>query len=381
MKKLTIFLFIFIFFAANNVFANTTNTPKVDAQGAVLIEQKTGRILFGKNENEPLPMASTTKIMTAILALENGNLNDIVKVSKNATKAPPVKMNIKENEEIKLNDLLHSLMLQSHNDSAVAIAEHIGGSVENFCNQMTLKAQQIGAKNTVFKTPNGLDAEGHQSTPYDMALITSYALNNEQFVKIINTKQLTFKSNFSTYTVENKNRLLSEYEGANGVKTGFTNKAGHCFVGSATRNDLTLISVVLASGWGNKGKEQKWKDTKTLLNYGFDNFSYEKIFDQNTFKEKANIIKGEQNTVDLYCKKDVLIPISKEEKDKINIQIDYVKTLTAPVNKDEKVGVISVYIEDELIEQIDILTKQNIKKKNFSSYFNDIINKWLSMAI
>lgn len=380
MKQLTIFLFIFIFFTTNNVFANTTNTPKVDAQGAVLIDQKTGRVLFGKNENEPLPMASTTKIMTAILALENGNLNDIVKVSKNATKAPPVKMNIKENEEIKLNDLLHSLMLQSHNDSAVAIAEHIGGSVENFCNQMTLKAQEIGAKNTVFKTPNGLDAEGHQSTPYDMALITSYALNNEQFMKIINTKQLTFKSNFSTYTVQNKNRLLSEYEGANGVKTGFTNKAGHCFVGSATRGDLTLISVVLASGWGNKGKEQKWKDTKTLLNYGFDNFSYEKIFDKNSFAQKADIIKGEQNTVDLYCKNDVLIPISKEEKDKINIQTDYVKTLTAPVNKDEKVGVISVYIGDELIEQIDILTKQNVEKKSFSSYFNDIINQWLSMA-
>lgn len=381
MKKLAIFLFMFIFFTTNNVFANTTNTPKVDAKGAILIDQKTGRVLFGKNENEPLPMASTTKIMTAILALEKGNLNDIVKVSKNATKAPPVKMKIKENEEIKLNDLLHSLMLQSHNDSAVAIAEHIGGSVENFCNQMTLKAQELGAKNTTFKTPNGLDAEGHQSTPYDMALITSYALNNEEFMKIINTNQLTFKSNFSTYTVQNKNRLLSEYEGANGVKTGFTNKAGHCFVGSATRGDLTLISVVLASGWGDKGKEQKWKDTKTLLNYGFDNFSYEKIFDQNSFLEKANIIKGEQDTVDLYCKKDVLIPISKEEKDKINIQTDYVKTLTAPVNKDEKVGVISVYVGDELIEQIDILTKQTVEKKSFSSYFNDIVDKWLSMAI
>ncbi len=376
MKKFIIFFLVFFILSTNMAFANTLD---LDAQGAILMDFKTGRILYAKNENTPLAMASTTKIMTAILAIENGNLDDIVKVSKNATKAPPVKMNLKENEEIKLKDLLYALMLESSNDAAVAIAEHIGNTVDNFCNMMTEKAKEVGAKDTIFRTPNGLDSLDHHSTAYDMAFITRYALNNQQFIDIINTKEASFKTNKSTYNMINKNRLLSEFEGANGVKTGYTGKAGHCFVGSATQNDMTLISVVLASGWGEKGKKQKWIDTKTLLNYGFNNFNYEKILTQNDCLDTINVVKGEVDTIPLYYENDIILPISKEEKENISVKLDYIKTLDAPIKANEKVGIANIYINDSLVAQTNILTKENVEKKSFYSYINNIFKNWINI--
>lgn len=380
MKKFIMFFLVFFILSNNIVFANDKeNSINVDAQSAILMDYKTGRVLYSKNADEPLAMASTTKIMTAILAIENGNLEDTVKVSKNATKAPPVKMNLKENEEIKLKDLLYALMLQSSNDAAVAIAEHISGTVETFCDNMTKKAKELGAKDTVFRTPNGLDSLDHHSTAYDMAVITRYALNNKQFMDIINTKQVSFKTNMSNYDIINKNRLLSEYEGANGVKTGYTGKAGHCFVGSATQNDMTLISVVLASGWGEKGKKQKWVDTKAILNYGFKNFSYENILSQNDCLDTISVIKGEKDNMPLYYEKDIILPLSKDEKEKISIKLDYIKSLQAPTKKDEKVGVANIYINNNLIAQTNILTKEDINKKTFSSYINNIFKNWINI--
>ncbi len=328
MKKFIIFFLVFFVLSNNIVFAdNKKQVLDVEAQSFILMDYKTGRVLLGKNENEPMAMASTTKIMTAILAIENGNLEDIVKVSKNAIKAPKVKMYLKENEEIKLKDLLYALMLQSSNDAAIAIAEHISKDVDTFCNKMTDKAREIGAKNTVFRTPNGLDYLDHHSTAYDMALITKYALNNKTFIDIINTKQVSFKTNMSSYDIVNKNKLLNEYDGANGVKTGYTGKAGHCFVGSAKKNDMTLISVVLASGWGEKGKRQKWVDTKNILNYGFNNFNYEKILSKEDCKENIYVKKGEKDMASLYYEEDIILPISKDEKDNINIKLDYIKNV------------------------------------------------------
>ncbi|MCL2415667.1 MAG: D-alanyl-D-alanine carboxypeptidase, partial [Defluviitaleaceae bacterium] len=243
------------------VFAEESKEPDVCAQGAILMDFETGRVLWEKNAHEPMAMASTTKIMTAILAIELGNLKDEVVVSRRAEIAPRVKMYLRKGEIIALGDLLHALMLQSSNDAAVAIAEHIGGDVENFCIMMTAKAKEIGAENTVFETPNGLDGENHHSTAYDMALIARYALQNPKFNELINTPQTEVKSSRATYNIINKNRLLREFDGANGVKTGYTGKAGHCFVGSALRDEMQLISVAFACGWGQRGKEQKWIDT------------------------------------------------------------------------------------------------------------------------
>ncbi len=230
---------------------------KLGSKGVILYDATSGRILYGENIDEKLPMASTTKIMTLLVALENADLDAMVKVSKNATKAPKVKMYLSEGEEVRLENLLYALSLESFNDCAVAVAEYVGGDVETFCNMMTAKAKELGAVNTSFKTPNGLDADGHYSTARDLAIITAYALQNENFVEITNTRSMTFKSSKREYTVYNKNRLLSEYQGANGVKTGYTGLAGQCFVGAAKRGDMQLVTVVLQAGWGESGKAQK----------------------------------------------------------------------------------------------------------------------------
>lgn len=379
MKKIILFCLVFFMIIKNDVYANELEKSSVDAQGAILIDFDSGRVLWGKNENEPLAMASTTKIMTAILAIERENLEDIVTVSKTASKAPPVKMHLKEGEEIKLKELLYALMMQSSNDAAVAIAEHISGDVDTFCKEMTEKAKEIGAKDTVFRTPNGLDSLDHHSTAYDMAVITQYALNNQIFIDIINKRDIQFTTNKSSYSIVNKNRLLSEFNGANGVKTGYTGKAGHCFVGSAEKNGLRLISVVLASGWGSRGKSQKWVDTKTLLNYGFDNFKTERLLSKDDCKEQITVIKGEKEVVDIYFSEDINMPILESEKDKLVVEMDFIKEIEAPVYKAQKVGLAKVYIDKNLVAEVDMHAKEGVERKTFLSYLKNIIDNWANI--
>ena len=264
MKRFSALFFCFILLINIVVLAEE---PKVNAISAVVVDGDTGRILWGKNENKPMAMASTTKIMTALVALENSDVTKETTVSKNATLASPVKMHLSVGEKMTIEQLLYAMMLQSYNDSAVAVAEAVGGSVEKFCAMMNEKAKEIGCNDTVFETPNGLDKGNHHSTAEDMSKIGVYALKNQKLMEIMNTRNYTFKSSKTTYSFVNKDRLLSEYEGAIGMKTGFTGKAGHCFVGAANRENITLVSVVLASGWGTAGKSRKWIDTKALLNY------------------------------------------------------------------------------------------------------------------
>ena len=340
---------------------------EIGAKGAVLIDFETGRVLWEKNSEEPLAMASTTKIMTAITAIEKGNLSDTVTISQRAASAPPTKMKLTKGEKISLKNLLYALMMQSSNDAAVAIAEHIGGSVENFCEEMTKKAQSIGAKDTIFKTPNGLDSGEHHSTAYDMALIARYALKNETFQSIITTREISFKSDKKSYSVINKNRLLSEFPGANGVKTGFTGKAGHCFVGSAKQNGLWLISTVLASGWGNKGKEQKWTDTKKILKYGFDNYEYQTPFKKNDPIAKINVLKSDEQELEL---------LLKDGSEKINIIKKIPDEITAPINEGETIGIAEIYINDNLTAKIDLTAKNSVKRKTLADYFKDIVKFW-----
>jgi len=359
----------------------TEQSPKTEAKGAVLIDFKTGRVLWEKNSQTPMAMASTTKIMTAIMAIENASLSDIVTVSKRASLAPPTKMKLIKGEKISLENLLYSLMMQSSNDAAVAIAEHIGGTVENFCAMMTEKAKKIGALDTVFKTPNGLDLEDHHSTAYDMAMIARYALKNEDFRKIITTKNISFKSDKQSYSIVNKNRLLSEYPGGNGVKTGFTGKAGHCFVGSAEQNGVWLISVVLASGWGNKGKEQKWVDTKNILNYGFKNYEYQKPLTKGQSMGNVKVLKSEEKEIELVLKDGLEVCIKKDGSEKVNVTSKVPEFLTAPIQKGETLGMAEVYIGDELVKKIDLIAKKAAYKKNFYDYFKEILKFWASKGI
>ena len=237
----------------NNIEGQSLSEPdkiKLNSLSALLMDGDNNRVLYEVNGFQEMPMASTTKIMTCIVTLEQGNLNDVVTVSSYAARMPDVQLEIRQGEQYYLKDLIYSLMLESHNDVAVAIAEHVGGSVEGFATMMNDKARELDCNNTNFVTPNGLDAEGHYITARDLAVIASYAINNKDFIAITNTSSYQFKEikKGRGFSVSNKNRFLYMMDGAIGIKTGFTGKAGYCFVGAVKRLDRTLISVVLGCG-------------------------------------------------------------------------------------------------------------------------------------
>ncbi len=384
MRKIFTIVLLVLFTTRSTIFINADTTmPNVASKSAILMDKNSGRVLWGKDENEKMPMASTTKIMTLLVALEKGDFEKEVIVSSKASRAPDVQLNIKEGEKFKLEDLLYPLMLESSNDVAIAIGEHTGGSVEGFAEMMTEKAKEIGAVNTQFKNPNGLDEDGHYSTAYDLALITKYALDNPDFVKIINTKTYTFKSDLRSYTVNNKNRLLSSFNGGNGVKTGYTNKAANCFVGSAKRDDVELISVVLQAGWGATGREGKWTDTYEILNYGFDNFHLHKVIqkgevalgDINVLTSKVNKLPiGYTVTEDFY------LLLSDEEKENIYIKEEFIEEIEAPVNEGMVIGEAKVYLNDDVVNRYEIKTMGSAKIHDFISCLEAVFTSWFSLG-
>lgn len=249
------------------------------ALSAVLMDGETGRVLYGKEAYKGRPNASTTKVMTCILALELAKGDDYVQVSGNAASQPQTRLGMREGQQFYLEDLLYSLMLKSHNDSAVAIAEHIGGSVEGFAEKMNEKAKELGCKDTHFVTPNGLDGEDeggiHHTTARDLALIMAYAIKNATFVHITQTRDYTFTdiSGKKHYSVHNTNAFLDMETGVISGKTGFTGNAGYCYVCAVRQDERLFIVALLGCGWpGNKN--YKWSDTKKLLSYGRENYQY-----------------------------------------------------------------------------------------------------------
>lgn len=353
---------------------------KLYARSALLMDAGSGRVLYEENGYEVMPMASTTKIMTCILALESDRLDEYVSVSRNAQGQPKVRLGIKEGETYKLGDLLYSLMLESHNDVAVAIAEHLGGSVDGFADMMNAKAAKLGCENTFFVTPNGLDAskdgKPHGSTAYDMALITAYALQNEDFCKIISTGSYSFteEKGQKQYTVYNKDAFLNMYEGAIGVKTGFTNGAGYCFVGAVKRGDATFVSVVLASGWP-PNKSWKWTDTKTLMNYGTENFFYEEYIGSNEY----GTIKVEDGV-----KEEVALTIQREkvgmllqQNEEIVAEYELAERINAPVEKGQIVGYERYVLNGEILAEFPIRTDENADKITLWYWFGKIVEKFL----
>lgn len=378
MKKTILSLGLTLFLSLTQV-TYASSVPNVKAKGAVLIEQESGRVLYEQNAYAPLPMASTTKIMTCILAIEKGNLDDLVTTSKRASSAPPVKLHLKVGEKQRLGDLLYALMLQSDNDVAVAVAEHIGGSVEQFCEMMTEKAKEIGAEHTSFKTPNGLDAEGHYASAYDMALIGAYALKNPEFVKIVTTELISIPTvpteNSERHDLQNKNRFIYAYEGSNGIKTGFTSKAGHCFVGGAKKNDMQLIAAALGAGWGNRGKTQKYTDVINMMNYGFKN--YEKVVLVEPQREVTTIPveKALVDEVDLSCEKQVVLPLTQSEKEGIYIKKVLPTSLTAPIEAGDEVGELQVVCEGVVLARVPLTTKDSIPKAGLLDYLKQWLKK------
>ena len=381
MKRRILSVLLLFLCSATTVFAAE---PDISARGAALIDGETGRLLWGRNAEEPLAMASTTKIMTAVLVLENCDLEEIVTVSKTAARQPEVHMDLKEGERWKAGDLLSAMMLRSYNDAAVALAEYVSGSVESFCAEMTEKAKEIGAEHTIFGSPNGLDSHltdgEHHSTAYDMALIGAYALENERFREIIAQPEIIVSDLEGKHIcgVTNADRFLREYKDALGVKTGYTNKAGHCFVGAAEREDILLVSAVLGSGWGTSGKEKKWTDTKALMNYGFENFYPHEAVKEGTIFGEVKIIDSPIETVETVLADGYTALFSNEEIESLKLEAELPKEIEAPVEKGEKLGKAILWLEDEKLTEIDLLVQDSAPAYTFSERLQRLAENWLT---
>ena len=353
---------------------------KLYALSAVLLDATNNRILYEKNADQIMPMASTTKIMTAIIALESGNMDDVVTVSKKAASMPKVHLGMREGEQYYLKDLMKSLMLESHNDSAVAIAEHIGQSVEGFAQMMNQKARDLGCSQTFFITPNGLDAEidgkQHSTTAYELAKIAAYAIQNPKFDELIATRSASFceLTTQRSFNVHNKDRFLDMMSGAIGIKTGFTNKAGYCFVGAIERDGIKLVSVVLASGWPPH-KNYKWTDTKALMNYGIDNYRYRNI-EQEEIPESLVVLDGIEDETELYMEKEE-ISCLLADWDKVKTECEMKDCVTAPVQKNEIVGYEKIYINDEVYKVFPIKVKNSVGKYTYRYCLDKVLKCYI----
>lgn len=351
--------------------------PDIAAAGAVLMEKESGRVLWARNADEVMPMASTTKIMTAVLVLENAGLNDTVTVCREAVSAPKVKIDLQEGEHMTVEQLLYALMLRSANDAAVALAVHVGGSTDAFCRAMTEKAAALGCTDTVFVTPNGLDKGDHHSTPHDMAIIAAYALNDPDFVRIVNTKHISFSTDKKTYDLTTTDRFLSEYSGAMGIKTGFTGKAGHCFAGAAKRDGMTLISVVLASGWGSAGKNKKWTDTKALMDYGFENYKLTEVVKSGEVCGETEVKNGKKQKIKVVYGENCTLPLRPDERADIETRIT--PFINAPTEKGSIAGRAYITVNGEKLAELPLLTAESTEAQNFGDRLAEIIKRWTLM--
>lgn len=367
-----------VILSSDSIVPTETFSPiSLHAKGACVMDCESSRILYGKNENEPRPMASTTKIMTCLLALEQGNLDDEVVFSQKACQMPKVHLGAKTGSRFRLKDLLYSLMLESHNDTAVAIAEHLGKSVEQFATFMNQKASELQLTNTHFVTPNGLDSPEHKSTPYDMCRLASYAIQNPQFIEIIQTSHATIHElqTGQSYSLTNKDAFLTSYPGALGIKTGFTGNAGYCFVGAARQGEKTLVSCVLASGWP-PDKTWKWADTKTLMNYGFENYQITSLPIKN--------VNGIQLPVKDGIHKEVTLQATTEYQaltcvsDSIEIQYDLPSTLTAPLKKGETIGHIRVFINQNEVKKLPVTVTEHVSRICPLDYIKSLLDTLFS---
>lgn len=350
------------------------------AKSAVLMDAESGRVLYEKDGNIHMPNASTTKIMTCILAIENGNLEDEVKVSSYAASMPKVRLGMSTEDTFYLKDLLYSLMLESHNDSAVAIAEHIGGSVEGFATMMNQKAKELGCTDTYFITPNGLDARDdrgvHGTTATDLAQIMSYCIKDKTFLEITQTASYSFSdiAGTKTYNCNNHNAFLQMMDGALSGKTGFTGNAGYCYVGALQWEGKTLIVSLLACGWPNN-RGYKWEDTRKLMTYGLANYEYRDVFEQKDLGRIA-VLNGRQQgttidevaTTSLEYGSDVeqmhlSLLLRKDEQITVHYQLP--PQLEAPVRKGQQIGVAQYFLGKELLQEYPIYAGEQVDVRDY----------------
>ncbi len=339
------------------------------AKAAVLIEEHTGTVLYAQNENVPLPMASTTKVMTALMVLEYGHLDEVVTTSRNAFGVPGSSIYLSLGEKLTLEQMLTGLMLASGNDAAVAIAEHIGGTVENFCRKMTERAAELGCTDTVFQTPHGLPNAAHHTTAHDLALIAREAMRYPLFRKLVSTQRGSIPWEGRPYNriLNNKNKLLSTYEGATGIKTGFTRAAGRCLVFGAQRNGLEVVGVVLnCPDWFNQAAK--------LMDYGFEHYQYVSMLSDGETVRTVPVEGGEEGNVVVRLAGELAAPMPMDAFP--DIEIDLPDKLTAGFSQDQAVGTIRLTFHGQVLAERPLVASKGVSPRTFRSNIGRIFENW-----
>ena len=360
LKKLTvIFLLMINLLAATPVLAVNDITPT--AKSAVMIDAASGAVLYSKNKDERLGMASTTKIMTGILALEYGNLNDVYTVSENADWAEGSSIYLNPGEKITLETLVYGLLLKSGNDAAIAIAKHISGSEKAFVNLMNEKAAELGLKNTRFANPHGLYAEEHYTTAHELAKLANYAMDNPVFAQIVNTTQYKEKpiGDKDARVINNANKLISMYAEADGVKPGYTPETGRTLVGSATKNGVRVITVTLDCS-------DDWAEHKAMFDYAFANFETQKLFKKGDSLGTYRVKNGNYTEVGVVIDKDITMLVNKNKKTGYEIEMDEVY-LNAPVTEGQQVGSAKICFDNGEVQEVSLIANSDVpvREKNF----------------
>lgn len=362
----TVFMIFCIILSNYSSISASKTAENVNSAAAVVIDYETGRVLYEKQAYEKRAMASLTKVMTAIMLVEYCRMDELIEVPAAATWQGGSEVGLKKGDKVTAKALLYGMMLPSGNDCAYTVATYIGGTIEEFATKMTNKARQIGATNTSFVTPHGLDAPSHYSTAYDMALITKYALENKYINEAVNTTSATINFGSFSKILTNTNRLLKTYDYIDGVKTGFTNNANRCLIASATKNDFRVIAVVL----GAETTDIRFNDAKKLIDASFENYKPEDISNYMKWYIKVPIIKGKQEYFETSITKNMKYPLTKEEYEKIYIKQNTVPSLEAPVLKGTRMANIEICIENEKIYEEEVIIDYDIEKKQIIDYFS-----------
>lgn len=361
--------------------SNVSELPKTNSRRYIVYDRISKSMIIGKNEDVKSAMASTTKIMTTIVILEKADLNEKVTVSAKAGGTGGSRLGLKRGDKASVRDLLYGLMLRSGNDAAVALAEHVGGSVKGFAELMNEKAIELGLTNTHFVTPHGLDDANHYTTALELAKLTDYAMNNETFAKIVGTKSTTIYINNQSRQINNTNELLGVLNGVVGVKTGFTNNAGRCLVTETKRNNIDIITIVL----GADTKKDRTKDSVNLIEYTFSKYKMYNLEEQiikefnkwkNINEKRILIIKGKTSNpkLALGAIEKATIPIC--DNDKIEYSINALTEVEAPVEQWNVMGTLTVKLNGEILENIDIVNVNEVQKRDWKDYFKIVLNTY-----
>ena len=367
-KRWCLGLFILLFFMYNQ--CGALSQGESTAKAACILDRETGRVLYEKNMHDRLPMASTTKVMTALLAIEKGDLSQEVTCSQNAFGVPGTSIYLAQGETLTLEEMLLGLMLSSGNDAAVAIAEHIGGSVEGFAQLMNARAKELGAVNTHFVNPHGLPDDGHYTTAYDLALIAREAMGNDVFRQIVSTQRATISWAGRTYNrqLKNKNALLTDYEGATGIKTGFTSKAGRCLVFGAQRGEMELVGAVLScADW--------FDEAARLMDDCFETYEMTHMLGPLESAGEIPVRAGTKESAGMCLMEELRLPLKEGEAAQVVLEV--LRGVDAPVYPGMHLGTARLVLDGQVIASSEIVASERVDTAGLRYNISRVINGWL----